>query len=133
VPGGEVIGMAMDSDRNPDLALSFSLPAAVPEGTPEMVVAPAHPGSPRSGELFIEARKLPGNGRVLPVFSTVSKLVDALGHAQPWAMLPLERARQMATAAGIDVIALDPVMSPETWKWRPPDLAAFEQRRRSHE
>jgi hypothetical protein len=98
-----------------------------------MVTVPAHPGAPGSGELFLEARKLPGNRRVLPVFSTVGKLVDALGQAQPWAMLPLERARQMATVAGIDVVALDPVMSPETWKWRPQDLDEFEQRRRSHE
>jgi hypothetical protein len=48
-------------------------------------------------------------------------------------MLPLERASQLATAAGIDLIALDPVMSPETWKWRPQDLDDFEQQRRSHE
>jgi hypothetical protein len=98
-----------------------------------MVVTPAHPGAPGSGEFFLEARQLAGNRRVLPVFSTVGKLVGALGRAQPWAMLPLERARQLASAAGIEVIALDPVMSPETWKWRPQDLDNFEQRRRSHE
>jgi hypothetical protein len=131
--GSEVIAVALDSGRKPDLALSVSLPPTVPEGARGMVTVPAHPGAPGSGELFLEARKLPGNRRVLPVFSTVGKLVDALGQALPWAMLPLERARQMATVAGIDVVALDPVMSPETWKWRPQDLDEFEQRRRSHE
>jgi hypothetical protein len=39
----------------------------------------------------------------------------------------------MAVAAEIDVVALDPVMSPETWKWRPQDLDEFEQRRQWHE
>jgi hypothetical protein len=127
-----VAASSRDDPRN--VIGAAPLPAATADdGAPEMVTAPAHPGAPGSGEFFLEARLLPGDRRVLPVFSTVSKLVDALGDAQPWAMLPLEQARQMATAAGIEVIALDPVMSPETWKWRPQDLDDFEQRRRSHE
>jgi len=98
-----------------------------------MVAAPAHPGAPGSGEFFLEARQLPGNRRVLPVFSTVGKLVEALGEAQPWATLPLGRATQMAAEAGIDLVALDPVMGPETWKWDPHDLDKFERRRGPHE
>lgn len=125
--------MALGSGRNADLALSSSLSPAVPEGAPEMVTAPAHPGAPGSGGLFLEARRLPGDRRVLPVFSTVGKLVEALGEVQPWAVLPLERVRQMAAAAGIDLVALDPVMSLETWKWGPQDLDEFEHRRRSYD
>lgn len=94
-----------------------------------MVAVPAHPGAAGSGELFLEARRLPGDERVLPVFSTVRKLVDVLGQSQPWAVLPLERVREMAAAAGVGRLALDPVMSPGTWKWAPQDLDDFEQRR----
>ena len=125
--------MAIGSGRDADLALAFPSSPAVPERAPEMVAAPAHPGAPGGGEFFLEARQLPGNRRVLPVFSTVGKLVEALGEAQPWATLPLERVRQLAAQAGIDVVALDPVMSAGTWKWDPQDLAKFEQRRRPHE
>lgn len=125
--------MAAGSYNDPSYVLSSSLLPPTPGEAPDIVAVPAHPGAPGSGELFMEARRLPGNRKVLPVFSTVGKLVDALGQLQPWAMLPLERARQMAVAAEIDVVALDPVMSPETWKWRPQDLGVFEQRRQWHE
>jgi hypothetical protein len=113
VVGSEVIGMAKGSGR-------------------DMVAAPAHPGAPGSGEFFLEARRLSGDRRVLPVFSTVAKLVEALGEAQPWATLPLERAAQLAAEAGIDLVALDPVMSAETWKWGSQNLDEFERRRWSH-
>jgi hypothetical protein len=133
VAGSEVIGVALGSGRNADLALSSSLSPAVPKGAPEMVTAPAHPGVPGSGELFLEARQLSGNRRVLPVFSTVGKLVAALGEDQPWATLPLERAKQVAAQAGIDVVARDPLMGAGTWKWGPQDLDEFERRRWSDE
>jgi hypothetical protein len=75
----EVIAMALDPGRSPDLALSASVPPAVPEEARGMVAVPAHPGAPGSGELFLEARKLPDDRRVLPVFSTVGKLWGRTG------------------------------------------------------
>ena len=126
--------MAASSYGDPRQVIGVApLPPATADADLEIVTAPAHPGSPGSGELFLEARRLPDNRGVLPVFSTVAKLVDALGQVQPWVMLPLEQARQIARAAGIDVVALDPVMSPDTWKWEPKNLSDFEQWRRSHE
>lgn len=118
---------------SPPPAVNADAAAGRPAGdgrAPEMVAAPAHPGVPGSDELLLEARPLPGHGKVLPVFSTVGKLVAALGQSQPWAVLPLERAREMAAAAGVELVALDPVMSPETWQWGPQDLDDFEQGRR---
>ena len=70
---------------------------------------------------------MPGGGQVLPVFSSVGKLVEALGPSQPWAVLPLERAMTFAGAAGVEHVVLDPVLSPGTWKWSPADLADIEQ------
>jgi hypothetical protein len=131
---GEVIGVAAGSHGELRQPLgSASLPSAVAGEAPEMVAVPAHPGTPGSGELFLEVRQVPGVGRVLPVFSTVGRLVDAMGQLQPWAALRFQRARMMAEEAGVDLVALDPVMSPEAWKWRPQNLSDFEQWRRSHE
>ena len=96
-----------------------------------MIAAPARPGPPGSGELILEARVVPGGGRVLPVFSSVGKLAGALGQWQPWAVLPLERARALAGAAGVEEVVLDPVLSPQAWKWSPADLASLEQRRQA--
>lgn len=97
-----------------------------------MVAVPARPGGAGRAELILEARVVPGGGRVLPVFSSVGKLVEALGQSQPWAVLPLERALAFAGAAGVPDVALDPVLSPAAWKWGPGDLAALEQRRQPY-
>ena len=101
------------------------------DGMPGLVAVPAHPGGPGSGRMFLEARESPRSGRVLPVFSTVGRLVAALGPAQPWAVLPLHRARDMATAAGVGLIALDPVVSPDAWRWAVSDLEDFGQARQA--
>jgi hypothetical protein len=90
---------------------------------PELVVAPAHPaaGDGRS-EVMFEVRQGRGGARVLPVFSTVRRLVEALGSAQPWVALPLQRAREIAGASGVNQVLLDPVAEPGAWRWQPGDL-----------
>lgn len=81
------------------------------------VAVPARPGTPGTDELILEARDLP-SGKTLPVFSTVRALVDQLGKAQPWAVLPLDRARKLAAASGVDQVALDPMVEPGAWRWQ---------------
>lgn len=117
-----------------EVPAGFGLPsAAVAEDlSTEMVAVPACPGAPGSSELILEARVVQGGGRVLPVFSNVGKLVETLGQSQPWAVLPLERALAFAGAAGVEDVALDPVLSPGAWQWGPGDLAGLEQRRQAH-
>jgi hypothetical protein len=104
--------------------------AAGQSGIPGVVAVPAHPGAPGSGRLFLEARESPDVGKVLPVFSTVGRLVAALGLAQPWAVLPLERAREVAACAGVERIVLDPIVRPSAWRWAVRDLEDFDQARR---
>jgi hypothetical protein len=111
-------------------AVAGALPAGQ-DGMPGLVAVPAHPGGPGSGRLFLEARDSPHGGRVLPVFSTVGRLVAALGPAQPWAVLPPDRARDMATAAGVGRIVLDPDVSPGAWRWAVRDLQDFGRARRA--
>ncbi len=77
-----------------------------------MVAVPTHPGVPGSGRLILEARESPQSGKVLPVFSTVGRLVAALGPAQPWAVLPLDRAQKMAASARGERIAPGPGRQP---------------------
>jgi hypothetical protein len=57
---------------------------------PEFVIVPAHPLPPgEEGDLAFETRQDEESGvTVLPVFSTVPRLVQALGHAQPWVAMP---------------------------------------------
>lgn len=111
-------------------AVAEALPAGQ-DGMPGLVAVPAHPGGAGTGRLFLEAREPPRGGRVLPVFSSVRRLVAALGPAQPWAVLPLDRARDMATAAVVERIVLDPVVSPGAWRWTGRDLEDFGQARRA--
>lgn len=98
-------------------------------GESRPVAVPARPGAPGAGEVLLEARDLP-DGKVLPVFSTVRGLVEQLGGAQPWAVLPLDRARQLAAAAGVAQVALDPVVSPEAWRWNAQRVADYDERGR---
>jgi hypothetical protein len=91
-----------------------------------LVVVPAHPGA--GDQLLFEARREPG-GLVLPVFSSVRALVAAFGHAQPWAVFPLGRVADIAAAARVHRVVLDPEVSSGAWRWEQQDLDGFSWRR----
>lgn len=82
-----------------------------------LVVVPAHPGF-GPGELVLEARRL-SQGVVLPVFSSVRLLIDSLGQAQPWAIMPLGKAADLAGTEGVERIVFDPALSADAWQWEP--------------
>jgi hypothetical protein len=90
------------------------------------VVVPAHPGA--GDQLLFEARREPG-GLVLPVFSSVRALVAAFGHAQPWAVFPLGLVADIAAAARVHRVVLDPEVSGGAWRWERQDLDGFSWRR----
>jgi hypothetical protein len=94
-------------------------------GRETLVVVPAHPGA--GDQLIFEARREP-NGLVLPAFSSVRVLVAALGHSQPWAVVPLATVMSAADAAGVSLVALDPEVSGAAWRWEPADLGGFSWR-----
>lgn len=89
---------------------------------PHMVAVPAHPGA--GNQLMLEARRVP-EGLVLPMFSSVSLLIEALGRYQPWAIVPLPKVAEMAPALGVDQLLLDPAVSDDTWRWEPDDVSGF--------
>ena len=90
-----------------------------------LVVVPAHPGA--GDELLFEARRQPG-GLVLPVFSSVGLLVEALGHSQPWAVLPAGQVADAAATAGVSRVVLDPEVNSDAWRWESADLGGFSWR-----
>ena len=95
---------------------------------PDIVITPAHPAS-RDGQpdIVFELREGTGSAAVLPVFSTVQRLVQALGGAQPWVALPLQRLRELAERGGVHLVLLDPEVEPGAWRWQASDLERFEE------
>jgi SseB protein N-terminal domain len=87
---------------------------------PDMVYVPAHPARRRddvNGTIEFEVRELADGSRVLPVFSSVDRMAEALGPAQPWALVPLRAARAVMAIAGIQSVVLDPELADDAWRW----------------
>lgn len=89
---------------------------------PQMVAVPAHPGA--NSQLMLETRRL-SEGLVLPIFSSVRLLIEALGQYQPWAIVPLARVTDVAASLGVDHVILDPEVADDAWRWEPDDLGGF--------
>ena len=88
-----------------------------------IVIAPAHPALEHGErDIVFELRESAGDATVLPVFTSVPRLVEALGHAQPWVALPLYTVRQLAAASGVRTVLLDPDVQPGAWRWGYDDL-----------
>ena len=97
-------------------------------GFAAVVFAPARPDV-RPGhetDVIFEVHETGDGGRALPVFTTVERLVAALGPDQPWVALPLANAQRIMGAAGVDKIALDPGGQPGARRWQESDLEALE-------
>jgi hypothetical protein len=102
---------------NPDVAGPAHPDAAV------IVIAPAHPAiEHEERDIVFELRESADGAPVLPVFSSVPRLVEALGHAQPWVALPLYTVRELAGARGVHAVLLDPDVQPGAWRWDYDDL-----------
>ncbi|MFJ9631980.1 SAV_915 family protein [Streptomyces sp. NPDC091280] len=109
-------------------------PGVPPYETP--VFVPAHPryvdttyddGRPVrvpfiAYELF--AHPTDANGTAAFAFTTLEKLVGALGEAQPWVATSLGPLAEGVAEQGVTVL-LDPRVTPGQPNWRPADLAAY--------
>jgi hypothetical protein len=96
-------------------------------GLPEIVFAPAHPSAREGGEVVLEVRELADGTPVLPVYSSTSRLVAALGPAQPWAAFPLQTMRELMAGARVRMVVLDPEIAPGSPRWRLEDLVVLEE------
>ena len=104
--------------------------AAAAGGLPEIVFAPARPDvrPGHDADVIFEVRQVSGGGRALPVFTTVERLVAALGHEQPWVALPLRNIQQIMGASSVQSIVLDPGAEPGTWQWQASDIESLQRR-----
>jgi hypothetical protein len=84
---------------------------------PEVVYVPAYPDPrPGNGGVRFETRTLI-DGQITGIaFRSRQKLVEALGPAQPWMAIRLDRLGDILGAAGIRRILIDP---PITSSWSP--------------
>lgn len=91
-----------------------------------LVYAPAHPDPRRGGRsVEFEVRVLSDGTRALPVFTTSERLVEALGLAQPWALLPLRAVRALMGLADVPQVLVDPNLGAEVWRWTEGNLIDF--------
>jgi hypothetical protein len=102
-------------------------PAPEALSLPEIVIVPAHPAT-RGGDqdVVFELREGADAAPVLPVFSSVQRLAEALGGAQPWVALPLRKVRELAAAGRGHTVVLDPDVQPGAWRWGYGDLESFQ-------
>ena len=90
-----------------------------PDQPPELVFAPARPQVSGHGrDVAYETRTLPDGTVALPVYSTVTKLVAALGHYQPWMCVPLRTVQADMEQAGVHQVVVDAEVDTSAWRWQ---------------
>ncbi len=81
-----------------------------------------------TADVIFEVRQVSDGRRALPVFSSVDRLVAALGHEQPWVALPLRNIQQIMGASSVHTIVLDPAAEPGAWQWQASDIESLQRR-----
>jgi hypothetical protein len=90
-----------------------------PDQQPELVFVPARPQlSGGSRDVAYETRTLADGTVALPVYSTVTKLVAALGQYQPWMCLPLRTVEADLGRAGVHKVVMDAEVDRSAWRWQ---------------
>jgi hypothetical protein len=90
-----------------------------PDRPPELVFVPARPQLSGGGrDVAYETRTLADGTVALPVYSTVTKLVAALGHYQPWMCLPLRTVQTDMQKAGEHQVVVDAEVDTSAWRWQ---------------
>lgn len=86
--------------------------------TSGLVFVPARPVT-RDGvrQIMYEARDRADGVRAMPAFTTLDRLVEQLGPAQPWAQLPLASLRALLGEAGVTQVDIDPVVDAAAVRW----------------
>ncbi|MFK8910518.1 SAV_915 family protein [Streptomyces sp. YS-3] len=104
-------------------AAKSAQPGVPPYHTP--VFVPAHPRYPAGGaapRVDFELLRPPSGPPVPVAFTSVVKLVEALGPAQPWIALSIGPFAEAMREARLPRVHLDPRVAPGGRRWRPEDL-----------
>lgn len=76
-----------------------------------LVFVPAHPRATDYGkDIGVELRGTDGGGLVGIAFSSLQRLVAALGEYQPWVAMERERFTAFVGAAGAPFVCVDPAL-----------------------
>ena len=119
----------------PESAVSRILGVAVPEppdaaraGVPPyhtQVFVPAHPRYPGGGaapRVDVELLRSPTGPPVPVAFTSLTRLVEALGDAQPWIAVSLGPFAETMRDARLPQVRLDPTVDGEGHHWDAADL-----------
>jgi hypothetical protein len=89
----------------------------------EVVYVPAHPiEAGGRKDIAFETRGIGSGTQVALAYSSIARLVESLGHAQPWLAMPLGRLRQVMRSSGVTQVVVDPIVPAEAWRWAPEAL-----------
>lgn len=91
---------------------------------PRLVYVPARPGDTAEGRnVSFETRQQPDGTSLLPAYSSVTGLVEALGDYQPWVCVRLTQLLEALDGGRVAQVLLDPPVKPGAWRWKRADLA----------
>jgi hypothetical protein len=83
-----------------------------------VVFVPARPLTANGRkDVAFEIRQLESGEQAAIAFTSMARLVNALGNAQPWLAMPLGRLRELVGSRGIVQVAVDPVVPAKAWRW----------------
>ncbi|OIJ87816.1 hypothetical protein BIV25_37985 [Streptomyces sp. MUSC 14] len=103
---------------------AYHTPVFVP-AHPRSVVATGARGSlARVPFIVYELFAHPSHGTVAFAFTTLEKLVEALGESQPWVATSIGPLSEGVREQGVGVL-LDPRVVPGHHNWQPDDVAAY--------
>jgi hypothetical protein len=98
------------------------VPAEPPR--PRLVYVPARPGDTEGGRnVGFETRQQPDGALVVPAYSSVTGLVEALGRYQPWVCVLLTQLLEALDGGRVARVLLDPPVERGAWRWTQADLA----------
>jgi hypothetical protein len=98
---------------------------------PRLVYVPARPGDAEGGRnVGFETRRQPDGTSVLPAYSSVTGLVEALGRYQPWVCVRLTQLLEALDGGRVARVLLDPPVEPGARRWTQADLTRSDGQRR---
>jgi hypothetical protein len=92
-------------------------------GDTHVVYVPAHPITSRGRkDVGFEIRELETGEKAAVAFTSLPRLVEALGKSQPWLAMPMARLRDLMGSRGVAQVAVDPIVPAKAWRWKPDDV-----------
>jgi hypothetical protein len=100
-------------------------------GDRDILYVPAHPITTGGRkDVGFELRQLESGEKAAIAFTSLPRLVEALGNSQPWLAMPMARLRDLMGSRGVAQVAVDPTVPSGAWRWNADDVRGMSQRRK---